>query len=161
MTKNCPPLSSNACSDNNHAFLAVEGLDSGWLERIFINQVPEHYKRHYFKLFFHFTGDRIEVRFPEKIRITERGEIALVDTEKVQKMLEYVSDEKTKDPPRFSALGRDSWFAGGGENCFTWARTALKIIEIDLGKSFWGFIATGTRAWTKKPKNITAKNEGI
>ena len=89
----------------------------------------------------------------------------MVPIDKVKKMLLAIEEEKYLPKAQrrtFNRFGKDSkfykftwdkkWniFSGEvGDNCFTWARKKLKILDIDLGEGFTNFVAAMAKNYTR------------
>lgn len=94
---------------------------------------------------------------PEKLTFTKRTEIWMKSSKKTADMLQQIQREislqkkqksKQKKLP-IALFGCDSLTSGGSHSCFTWAREKIQMIDIDLGKSKIGFIATIPRTYMK------------
>ncbi len=123
-------------SEGNHAEILVEGVKEG----------------QYFLKVCHFTGitgkEILDDEIPsENLKYEHRTEIWKRDSQKVKMMLEAIKVDKAK-PPRLNLWGCDSVFGDGSHNCFTWAREKLEMLDINLGKSWLGFLFARSRNYT-------------
>ncbi|QLH36043.1 MAG: hypothetical protein HWD61_07865 [Parachlamydiaceae bacterium] len=115
----------------NHAVLYIEGINS------------DH---HYFKHFVEFTGHRILSESCLEFEYVERTEAFMVPSEKAQYFLEMI---ERIQKPGFCIRGNDAIGSKGKHNCFTWLRSVLKLVDIDLGKSLFSPIITATKSFTQ------------
>jgi len=112
-------------SSGNHARLIVEGIDKDLK---------------YFMKHIDFQGFEKDLNIPiktndwtnkEKIKRVGRTEIWKRPSHKVQAMINHMNGQM----PPWKPYGRDSIFSKGIDNCFTWLREELKMIDVFFEKS--------------------------
>lgn len=133
----------------NHAEICIEGIKN---DRSFATVA-------------HFTGS--DVRAPiipvdGEIKLVSRSEIWMRTSEKVQKMLDVIEQEKNMIKQGilvlpYAKLGQSSFvrindeWRGGEPNCLDWVRDKLIMVDIELDKSAFENIAALARLYTHKP----------
>lgn len=127
---------------DNHVSIIIEGINKKckyFMNRAALNGDQE------------VIYDNIE---PLQFKYIERTQVWMVRANKVKEMIREIIHEKNNPDllNGFSRLGRDSFFSGGKDSCFTWAREKIKKLDIDLGKSALGFIFTRPKNFTHPPK---------
>lgn len=135
---------SSGISSGNHTMLVIEEMVEG----------------NYSMKLAHFgisrdTGvEAIEIipLAPGRLKYIERTKVWEVSSAKVKKMFADIVQD-SRNPPKLSTLGRDSWFSGGNDSCFTWVREKLRVhCDIDLGTSLIGSLFTRSRNFTNSEK---------
>ncbi|MDR2539607.1 MAG: hypothetical protein LBC45_03250 [Chlamydiales bacterium] len=85
-----------------------------------------------------------------------RTEIWMKPSKQVIVMLQEIARQQhlheqqmeKREKIKWAITGSDSWFSGGLDNCFTWARKTVSLLDIELGKNFH----SGMFAW---PRSFT------
>jgi len=131
-------------SEGNHANIFIEGVDF------------EEEKKGYFIHRSHHTGPIVEAGlFDESgltsFKLAERTEQWKRSSHKMREMLQSIERDK-KTTPVFDQKGRDSIFGNRGDSCFTWAREKMRIIDVNLGQSKFGWVITRTKNYTQHPE---------
>ena len=133
----------------NHAEICIEGIK---------NDGP-------FATVAHFTGS--DVRAPiipvdGKIKLVSRSKIWMRTSEKVQRMLDIIEQEKDMIEQGililpYAKLGQSSFvrindeWRGGEPNCLDWVREKMLLVDIELDKSAFENIAALARLYTHAP----------
>ena len=158
-------LITHAGSNGNHAKIIVEGLNDGF----YSNENPRIRNENTVKNGEKFTymaefnpPIKSQIFLPtKKLKYDTRTEIWMVTSDRVKKMLASIEEEKSLQQPTFNYWGIYSkiyklnpWkldLSGKvGDNCFTWARKKLRILNIDLGEGYTDHLAAIARKYTKE-----------
>lgn len=127
--------------DDNHAAGVIEMMNDGTFK--------EYEKNAYVKFFFDFTGGEIRALFKDEIQFDERSKVIPLKADNAKFIIRKVLSARRRRPPSFDLRGIDA-IGSKGHSCFTWLREMVSKGGIELGNSFWGFIATRTKFFTEK-----------
>lgn len=152
-------------SEGNHAKIIVEGINDGF----YSNENPRIKNENTVKNGEKFTymaefnpPIKSQIFLPtKKLKYDTRTEIWMVTSDRVKKMLASIEEEKSLQQPTFNYWGihsklyklnpRKLDLSGKvGDNCFTWARKKLRILNIDLGEGYTDHLAAIARKYTKE-----------
>jgi len=152
-------------SNGNHAKIIVEGINDGF----YSNENPRIKNENTVKNGEKFTymaefnpPIKSQIFLPtKKLKYNTRTEIWMVTSDRVKKMLASIEEEKSLQQPTFNYWGihskiyklnpRKLDLSGKvGDNCFTWARKKLRILNIDLGEDYTDHLAAIARKYTKE-----------
>lgn len=157
---------------DNHAQIVVEGLNDGYFtleSSVFKTMKPILTGEKFVYLSDLKPPVRSGLLPPNNLLFATRTEIWMRDSNKVKEMMEAIQKEKNlpKGYLNFNSTGRESLLhkvplinklkrcKNAGDNCFTWARDKLQIVDINLGVSATGFVVTIPRTYTKVKEAYT------
>lgn len=142
----------------NHSEIIVEGINDGYFGKgspqIGEAEIPKIGESFIYKAhnFVGQMGLETGILSSKDLKFETRTEIWMRSSEKVKALLSAIEQQKGH-PSSFSRLGRDSVFSDkDADNCFTWIRENLKTLDIDIGKSLLGKLATIPKMFTR-PKD--------
>lgn len=139
----------------NHTAIIVEGLANEY----FKGSVPDG------KYFIHksefnppisshlYSLRKLKMYIPQGMR---RTEVWMRSSKQVILMLQEIArqqrlhEEQTErgEEIKWAVTGSDSWFSGGLDNCYTWTRKSVAMVDIKLGKNFHSGMFAWPRAFT-------------
>ena len=140
LSKHLPKIEAPNFLKNNHAVGALELINDGFFQNIGLHQPV--------RILFHYTGEEIKVKQVQEFRWSERSKVFPVDPENGKKLYEALM-KAIQSRPYYDVRGGDAVFSAG-HSCITWLREYLKIVNVDLGVNFGGWIGTRTKNWTKE-----------
>lgn len=162
-------LVTNSGTSGNHAEIIVEGINDGFYDQE-APRIGAAQKVGIGEKFIHLAdyAPRIQsgLLSPDDLKYETRSEIWMVPSNKVQKMLEAIEKEKylpadQRRPFNIWGIGSKiykyspkwtnpfSCSGKSGDNCFTWARDQLKMIDIDLGEGYMDYITAMAKNYTR------------
>lgn len=165
----CVTLITHEGSTGDHTKIIVEGINDGFYSR----ETPRIKNEETSDIGEKFTymgelNPPITTKLflsSKELLYDTRTELWMRTSDKVKKMLEAIEEEKLLNPPTFNFWGIHSVFyrvrprdnlpffdlSGQiGNNCFTWARNKLEMLDIDLGRSFIDYAAAKAGNYTRK-----------
>jgi hypothetical protein len=142
-----------------HAELVVEGINNGIMANLFevMGRDWVQEQNGYFMFKAHLLSEadlRVKICSEADMdamrhKDCKKSKTWMRTADKMQDMLQEIIAEATSQIElSFNKLGIDSIIGKKGHNCFTWAREKLHVVDIDLGKSLTGAIATDPRDYT-------------
>lgn len=152
-------------SEGNHAIIIVEGINDGYYgsenPRIKNGWAAKNGEK--FTYMAEFSPPIKSQLFSSKKELLyeTRTEIWMRTSSEVKKMLEDIEEQKLCDL-EYNSLGMKSKFykfalslrffspsRKYGDNCFTWARDKLKILNIDLGEGYLDYLVALSKNYTR------------
>ncbi|VHO03601.1 hypothetical protein [Candidatus Rhabdochlamydia sp. T3358] len=161
-------LVTHTGSEGNHARIIIEGINDGFYDEE-APQIGTAKKVEIGEKFIHLADYSPQIQSglfsPDALEYETRTEIWMRSSDKVKKMLEAIKKEQYFPAYRrpFNFYGKNSkfyqftpwgkkWriFSGKvGDNCFTWARDKLKMINIDLGEGYTDLVVAMAKNYTR------------
>ena len=134
--------SNGSNCDGNHAEIVIERYDGYLQVAHLVRNDSSNDQRG--KILLH---DAVAPR----LEFTGRTQFWSVPKRKVKVMIEAIKEDMT-NPPILTLRGGDAIFAGSHEeNCFTWARKKLKILDIHIEKHYLDWVVAITSLYTPIP----------
>ena len=145
----------------NHAEIIVEGINDGFYNEnspVIGSAKPVVFEEKFLH-FADFPPIQSGLLSPDDLEFETRSEIWMITSGKVKEMLLNIEREKSLPKGQrheFNKWGENAFRGPKGHNCFTWAKSHLKTLKIDLGSkqfppSLTGFIGAAVTDYTKKP----------
>lgn len=150
--------------EGNHAQIIVEGINDEFYDTKYskIKNIEMIRMGEKFTYMCEFNPPIESRLFPpeQELPYETRTLLHMRTSEQVKKMIEAIEKEKL-EKPNFNHLGKKSiiyklnphkFDLSGtvGDNCFTWSREKLRMVDIDLGKSFIDYAAALAKNYTKE-----------
>ncbi|MCL6756652.1 MAG: hypothetical protein M3A24_05875 [Candidatus Rhabdochlamydia oedothoracis] len=139
----------------NHTAIIVEGLANEYFQGSVPNGEYFIHKSEFnppirSKLY---SLRRLKMYIPQGMR---RTEVWVRPAKQVIVMLQEIAkqqrlhEEQTErgEEIKWAVTGSDSWFSGGLDNCFTWTKKSVAMVDIQLGKNFHSGMFAWPRAFT-------------